>query len=79
MTRFRLYGTSACHLCEIAEQLIQEQLLLDRGVQVELLDISESDELCDRLGSRIPVLEHPDGRMLCWPFTADEVNALLYG
>jgi len=79
VTRLKLYGTSACHLCELAEQLIQQQLQRGPEVEVEVLDICDSDELFQRLGTRIPVLEHPDGRELSWPFTAEEVTALLYG
>lgn len=79
VTTFKLYGTSACHLCEVAEALVQQQLRLDSNVRVELLDISDSDDLTERLGTRIPVLAHPDGRELCWPFGADDVAAFLYG
>ncbi|MEZ5567339.1 MAG: glutaredoxin family protein [Halioglobus sp.] len=79
MTTFKLYGTSACHLCEVAEMLVQQQLRQDSHVRVELQDISDSDELVDRLGTRIPVLAHPDGRELGWPFSAADISAFLYG
>lgn len=62
--RLTLYGTSACHLCELAEQILQA-LALDYGK----IDISESDALFERYGVLIPVLRHPDGRELNWPFT----------
>ncbi|MAT93936.1 MAG: thioredoxin family protein [Halioglobus sp.] len=36
--------------------------------RVEVVDISESDVLFERYGTRIPVLRHPDGREMDWPF-----------
>ncbi|MDZ7781781.1 MAG: glutaredoxin family protein [Halioglobus sp.] len=78
MRTLQLYGTSACHLCELAEELVRNQLSADTSVRVELLDVSESDELFARYGLRIPVLRHPDGRELDWPFTAAAVRGLLF-
>ena len=68
-----LYGTSACHLCELAEAM----LLARPGVAFDTVDISESDELFERYGLLIPVLRHPDGRELHWPFTTGQVDLLL--
>lgn len=59
----RLYGTSACHLCELAAAL-----LVNAGVPFEELDISESDSLFERYGLVIPVVRTADGRELHWPF-----------
>lgn len=77
--RFILYGTSACHLCEIAEAM----LLAQRGPGVdfafEKVDISESDALFERYGVRIPVLQHPDGEELGWPFSAEQLAQFLAG
>lgn len=74
---FILYGTSACHLCEIAEEMIAAET--ERGSQpaVAKVDISDSDELVERYGTRIPVLRHPDGRELGWPFDRDRLRAFL--
>jgi glutaredoxin len=63
-----LYGTSACHLCEIAAALLDAA-----DVRYREVDISDSDVLFERYGITIPVLRHEDGRELNWPF--DE-NAL---
>ncbi|TGD73578.1 glutaredoxin family protein [Mangrovimicrobium sediminis] len=60
-----LYGTSACHLCEEAEAL-----LLDLGAAYRKVDISETDELFQRYGVRIPVVQRADGEELGWPFDA---------
>ncbi|MDG1943508.1 MAG: glutaredoxin family protein [Halioglobus sp.] len=67
METFKLYGTSACHLCEIAQAMITAHT--DQDLDVMEVDISDSDTLFERYGLRIPVLQHPDGRELDWPFT----------
>ncbi len=77
MRLYRLYGTSACHLCEQAEALVVMALRNGATCSVEDIDISESDALMARYGERIPVLAHPDGRELSWPFSASEVAQFL--
>lgn len=77
MEAYRLYGTSACHLCEQAEALVVTALRNGAACTVEEIDISDSDELMARYGERIPVLAHPDGRELNWPFSESEVAAFL--
>ena len=77
LNTFRLYGTSACHLCELAENMIAAQLVALEGIEVEEVDISESDALFERYGLRIPVLQHPDLRELNWPFTPPQLLAFL--
>ena len=41
------------------------------------VDVSETDELFERYGLLIPVLQHPDGREMSWPFAADALRAFL--
>ncbi len=77
MIVFRLYGTSACHLCELAESMVTSQLATQGSIDFEEVDISESDELFERYGLRIPVLQHPEGRELNWPFTSGQLQAFL--
>lgn len=62
-TMLILYGTSACHLCEQAADLLDA---LGAGYRSE--DISASDELFERYGLTIPVLRREDGAELNWPF-----------
>ena len=63
-----LYSTPACHLCETAYALIAPHLA-GHNLVLESIDISESDELVDRYGIRIPVLRFEDGQdELGWPF-----------
>lgn len=67
-----LYGTSACHLCEIAEEMLQR-----RGVVFSVVDIADSDELFERYGIIIPVLQRDDGGELNWPFSEEDLLAFL--
>jgi len=75
VVRVTLYGTSACHLCEVAEQLLQLLCEARPGLEVIQVDIAESDELVERYGERIPVLGGPQGRELDWPFTPEQLWA----
>ena len=73
-----LYGTSGCHLCELAEQELLIQVA--QGWQVELIDIAEDDRLLDRFSLMIPVLQHnASGRLLGWPFDQTTLNVFLSG
>ena len=74
MNRFKLFGTSACHLCEIAEQMLER--LGDGGMLVpyDKVDIADSDELFERYGLLIPVLRAPGGDELRWPFDEAELR-----
>jgi hypothetical protein len=68
---FTLYSTSACHLCEEAVALFQVVVPADVATLTSV-DVSESDDLMDRYGVRIPVVaaNTPQGerRELGWPF-----------
>lgn len=71
-----LYSTSACHLCEQALELLQP--LIADGCAIREIDISESDELFERYGILIPVLQREDsGGELNWPFDLAAVKELL--
>ena len=46
-----------------------------RGILVyEKCDIASSDELFERFGPHIPVLQHPTGGELFWPFDTDALR-----
>ena len=77
MKTFRLYGTSACHLCETAHAMIMSEQGSSVAFGVMEVDISESDSLFGRYGVRIPVLQHPDGRELDWPFSELKLQEFL--
>lgn len=72
-----LYGTSACHLCELAEQLLQSVMVGGAPIVFEKVDISESDELFERFGVKIPVIRCESGAELCWPFGQAELECFL--
>jgi hypothetical protein len=67
-----LYGTSACHLCEIAEEMLQ-----CAGVEFRKIDIADSDALFERYGLIIPVLQRGDGLELNWPFSEEALAEFL--
>ncbi len=71
-----LYSTSACHLCEQAEQLLMPWV--QRGLRVAVDDIAEDDALFRRYGERIPVLRREDtGDELDWPFDTERLQVFL--
>ena len=73
---FVLYSTSACHLCEQAAVLLQPWLA--EGWVLQVVDISETDELFERYGLLIPVLRLERANTeLRWPFTAADIAALV--
>ena len=72
----QLFGTLGCHLCEIAE--VEIMPLVEHGLLVELVDITDPEDLTDAYGLRIPVLRRIDtGAELDWPFDAEQVVAFL--
>lgn len=77
MKIFRLYGTSACHLCELAHDMVLAQQSMAGAFAVEQVDVSDSDALFERYGVLIPVLQHPDDRELSWPFSSVQLRVFL--
>lgn len=72
-----LLGTEACHLCDQAQEILL-QLAGNIACDLFVEDISESAELVDRYGLRIPVLLHEEsGAELGWPFGHEEVLSFL--
>ena len=72
----QLFTTLGCHLCEQAHaQLLS---LIDEGMDlsIELVEIADSEELMDRYGITIPVIQM-EGRELGWPFSADALQTFL--
>jgi thiol-disulfide isomerase/thioredoxin len=70
-----LLGTSGCHLCDQAEQLLQ-QAAAARALQWEYRDIALDEQLVERYGMKIPVLLADDGRELAWPFSLLDILRL---
>ena len=72
-----LYGTSACHLCEVAQDMLEHHHKNCAEIDYSSLDISESEELFQAYGLKIPVLRRADGLELDWPFSLEELTAFL--
>lgn len=68
-----LLSTEACHLCELAQQVliqVHQQLPLE----VYFQDIAEDEAMVENYGTRIPVLlDENTGSELGWPFDVDSV------
>jgi len=78
MPQLKLYGTSACHLCEDAEQIIRAALPTKLANQLIVLDITDHEELYNQYHLSIPVLNiQPNNIELHWPFNVNQVIELL--
>jgi len=86
MTKYNLYGSEGCHLCEEALSLC---LLVVNKEQLSLVDIvdqetiaHESKTLVELYGIHIPVIEklNPESstvnQKLFWPFTVEQLTQL---
>ncbi|MCG9732202.1 glutaredoxin family protein [Shewanella sp. Isolate13] len=68
-----LYHTDACHLCELAADL-----LMQAGVDYDALDICDDDNLAEQYGIRIPVVKIADSQSeLNWPFDLEALEEFL--
>jgi hypothetical protein len=77
VNHYRLYGTSACHLCELAEEMLEALRKQGLTLAYDKVDISESDDLFERYGLVIPVLQGPRGEELRWPFSGEELRQFI--
>lgn len=69
-----LFTTSACHLCEQAQNILTVVLTQFPQLALELLDIFEKSQWQQRYAVKIPVLYHPNSqRELAWPFNNQDV------
>jgi len=65
-----LYTRPDCHLCELAEEMLEES-----GLAWQSVDIESDLSLIRRYGSHIPVLYRADiDRELYWPFNSATVQ-----
>jgi len=75
VSRYRLYSTAGCHLCELAWEL-----LCDAGIDqhTEQVDIMSRPEWLQRYRFTIPVLQHLDsGHELNWPFDDGDLKQFM--
>lgn len=73
-----LYGTDFCQLCDEALVLVEE-VLEGQVYELDVVDISKSDELMAQYAYSIPVLKRPGAVPveLNWPFTAEQIRQLV--
>lgn len=71
-----LYTTAGCHLCELADDIVQT---LAHQYQLNIIptEIGDSDELVERYGIRIPVVQFPDNSDIGWPFDQHDIEKKL--
>jgi hypothetical protein len=77
LAQYMLYGTTACHLCELAQEMLLSQQNAGSVFTFDTVDISESEDLFQCYGLVIPVLRHADGRELNWPFSKEQLALFL--
>ncbi|MDA1370082.1 MAG: glutaredoxin family protein [Proteobacteria bacterium] len=71
-----LYTTEDCHLCELAEELLEE-LQASRNFTLQSVDISADAALVDAYGMRIPVVKNPTTEQeIGWPFQVADLLSL---
>ncbi|ABV37081.1 glutaredoxin 2 [Shewanella sediminis HAW-EB3] len=71
--QYILFHTDACHLCELAAQLLDEI-----QIEYEMHDICDDDLLAEQYGIRIPVLKCTDtDKELNWPFDMGSLQEFL--
>ncbi|MFT4518541.1 MAG: hypothetical protein ACI9JM_000922 [Halioglobus sp.] len=77
MKSFKLYSASECHLCDLAQGMLEESQAGGSDIAWEKVDIRANGELNERYGLSIPVLAHPDARELGWPFSPAQLRRFL--
>ena len=71
--QFILYNTSACHLCEEAEMLLNQTKL-----EWQTIDIADSDKLLEIYSLKIPVIYNTTTNSeLCWPFSLGDIEVFI--
>ncbi|MCK5898262.1 MAG: glutaredoxin family protein [Methylococcales bacterium] len=73
-----LFGTSACHLCEQANEILGGVLIHFPKIRLELIDIAEQIQWQARYAVKIPVLYDVDTQSeLNWPFNETGVTTFI--
>ena len=77
MKGIKLFSSSGCHLCELGEEILL-RVQTTYKFEIEIVDISSSEDLVEKYGIMIPVLLNTEnGKHLYWPFNAEEIIFLL--
>jgi len=75
LIQLNLYTTSNCHLCEQAEELLSSL----ENIELNCIEIVDSDELINSYGTRIPVLQRTNNSAaeLDWPFNLQQIRTFI--
>jgi len=76
MTTLILYTTAGCHLCELADAILQT-LAQQHQLTITPTEIGDDDQLVARYGIRIPVVQFPDNSDIGWPFDQHDIEKKL--
>lgn len=76
MNTLILYTTAGCHLCELADDILQ-RLAQQHPLTIIATEIGDDDELVERYGIRIPVVQFSDKTELGWPFDQLDIDKKL--
>ena len=72
-----LLSTDHCALCEDAMSMLMSMPEL-AGMELRVVDVATDNELLDRFGERLPVLQfwisNRNELELDWPFTSDQLG-----
>jgi len=71
-----LYTTAGCHLCDLANELL---VAIPSHYKIEIIptEIGDDDDLVERYGIRIPVVQFADGSEMGWPFEQVDIETKL--
>ena len=73
MSKLILLSTSACHLCEQAEDLLKRI-----NIDYQKIDIAEQEQWLECYAIKIPVILNTETQKeLCWPFAIEDIQALI--
>lgn len=77
MINLQLYSTSHCHLCEEAEAILKS-LSKQYEIQWVSTEITNSNALLDKYGTKIPVVAKVDtNKEIQWPFSLFELEQFI--
>lgn len=76
MISVTLFTTAGCHLCELADAILQS-LSAENDLVFTHREIGDDDRLTERYGVIIPVIRFEDETELNWPFTQSDIQTKL--
>ena len=76
MNTLILYTTAGCHLCELANAILQN-LTSQYQLTIIATEIGDDDDLVERYGIRIPVVQFADNSDIGWPFDQYDIERKL--